>query len=907
MQPRELTPLELVPPLNVTLISNDEQFFKIDEFFNRHKESGVIGWDIETTFHKDFYNRKTRTCQFGNGKEQIVIDLLALCDNDAELLEKCQGNYGKNLHLAPKLKKFLDQVKPVLCTGDWLKVGVNLGFEYMTFYWNFGMRTWKFWDCTMVEKAIYAGAHSLKDFAFYSMEEMVARYLGKTVDKELQTSFTIDAELTIAQINYAALDTRLPMTIRSIQQLILNGRTAKNNTNPANAQYLNYIDPLVTGDDLNLASRIENECIGAFQDMHVHGDRIDIVKWKARTNAKKVLFKVNIGELDKIFIPIVGSKYDIVTEEQIEAAKADWKEHAVETWQEKELGKVTAEELETKKKLNAYTKGGQFDGITEMTTKLECLRTARLIKKQLLADKRMIIKEGLKKIASDLGKKRTRINKLAAQCEGDALIHYKSNAQLLKIVQEMKGLKAVKNLDDEVLSKYEKKHPVMKLIHDYHTLSKEIGTYGDTWTSEWTTHPCKEEGYLNPGDGKLHCVYNQFHAETGRSSSEKPNGQNLPTDFDIRSCFIADPPDESIRISRCCQSVCDRKFNSGMGGYVCSNCKKLFYTIEETDPEEFVLVTADMSGAELRIIAELSGDPIWIGAFNRGEDVHSVGTEILYAELWPTLTEDGCAYFKINPATGEPGRQKCKCSGHKKLRDATKAVNFLLAYGGGPTTLAAAIGKSIDEARALMQLHEQMFPKVWAYLTASGNSAKMSKKSFDLFGGRRLFPSPDWEKAKIHAKEKQEEKLRLPDELCEQNIAKFIVKHGTKPKGDELYDLTHRQPTSKEIGKSFQALHGNIERQGKNHAIQGSNARIAKIAMGCGFDPDGKPYLWHTLGDLGGRLIKFVHDELVVQCPKRHGEAVAALIGDAFKRAAAEKMKSVVMEFDYHINTFWEK
>jgi len=47
-----------------------------------------------------------RTMQFGTGKEQVVVDLLKLCDNDPDLLAKCQGDYGKNLHLAPKLKIF---------------------------------------------------------------------------------------------------------------------------------------------------------------------------------------------------------------------------------------------------------------------------------------------------------------------------------------------------------------------------------------------------------------------------------------------------------------------------------------------------------------------------------------------------------------------------------------------------------------------------------------------------------------------------------------------------------------------------------------------------------------------------------------------------------------------------------
>jgi DNA polymerase I-like protein with 3'-5' exonuclease and polymerase domains len=98
-----------------------------------------------------------------------------------------------------------------------------------------------------------------------------------------------------------------------------------------------------------------------------------------------------------------------------------------------------------------------------------------------------------------------------------------------------------------------------------------------------------------------------------------------------------------------------------------------------------------------------------------------------------------------------------------------------------------------------------------------------------------------------------------------------------------------------------------IERQGKNHRIQGTNATIAKIAMGCGYDSDGKPFLWHTLKQYDAKLVKFVHDELVVMCPKEHGQAVADLIGDAFKRAAAMLMKKVTMEFEYNIDRYWSK
>jgi hypothetical protein len=272
--------------------------------------------------------------QFGTAKDQVVVDLLALCDNNPDLLADCQGNYGKNLHLAPKLQKFLKQVEPVLCTGDWLKVGVNLGFEYMTFYWNFGMRTWKFWDCSLVERNIYAGAHTLKDFGFFSMEEMVARYMGFQIDKTLQTSFTLADPLSEEQADYACLDVVLPCVLKAIQNLVLNGRTAKNNTNPANAKYLNYLDPIVTGDDLNAAARIENECIGAFVDMHLHGERIDRPKWKARIAKRRAEFVDTLAKLDEIFEPLVGKRTDVVTDEEIEAAKAAWKVYAVDSAEE---------------------------------------------------------------------------------------------------------------------------------------------------------------------------------------------------------------------------------------------------------------------------------------------------------------------------------------------------------------------------------------------------------------------------------------------------------------------------------------------------------------------------------------------------------------------------------------------
>jgi DNA polymerase I-like protein with 3'-5' exonuclease and polymerase domains len=324
-----------------------------------------------------------------------------------------------------------------------------------------------------------------------------------------------------------------------------------------------------------------------------------------------------------------------------------------------------------------------------------------------------------------------------------------------------------------------------------------------------------------------------------------------------------------------------------------------------------------MSGAELRIIADDSGDEFWTNAFWRGEDLHSVGTELLYEEEWPLATEPGCAYYALHTeetvaknslcTIGEAQRQKCKCKGHDELRGDNKKVNFLLAYGGGPGKLATDIKKPLSVAKMLMAKHEIKNPNIWAYLKKLGDDAMRNFKAFDMFGRRRLLPQPTSERARENCKEYNEEKLRLPKEVADKNIETFIHIKGRKPKKLEEFELTHRPPTSQEISRSYFQMGNSIGRQGKNHKMQATNASIIKIAMGAGYAPDGTPFLFHTLPHYKARLVKMVHDELVISCPKRYAEKVAALVGEAFAKAAAIKMKKVKMEFSFIIEKFWCK
>ena len=779
----------------------------------------AFGWDVETTPTKTFFDRKMRTMQFGNQKQQYIIDLLDLCDGDSSLLAEVQGNYGLNLFAAPKIKEFLDLVFPFLATDKHLKVGVNLGFEYICCYWGFGYSTWGFYGCDVVERLRAAGSHSLEDFHYFSMAAMCERYFDFEIDKTLQTSFDLVTPLTQEQIEYACLDTRLPIALRYRQ---LNGFARQNGSRV----------PGIIEEGLERIAKVENDCIMSFEQFHVHGEHFDRPAWKAILDSNIKKRAEALGRLDALFIPFVGAKKDVVTDEIVYLATQKWK---------------------------------------------------------AIADTKDPERVKLKAHAVVLGKMRTFGKAMLEDAQGDALMNYGSPAMMLRSLRQyFPELATLESTNDEDMLpfasynssgkvKVREGSAVIDALRDYREFDKKITTYGESWITEWSTHPCNDEGYLSPFNGKLHSRYNQLAAETGRSSSDQPNGQNVPREKEYRKCFIA-----------------------GVGD---------------------VYVTCDMSGAELRILAELSNAKVWIDAFARGEDVHSVCCEILFPVEWKANDEEGCAYYALN-AEGTPAHQKCNCKLHKSRRETTKTLNFGIAYGMVAATLSRRAEIPIEEAELVIEAWMNGFSDIWAYLEESGRSAKRYMKSFDMFGRRRSFKNPTDEDARNKIVKYWKESISLPEHIAEANIQAWMEKNPTektnkktgvvtmvlkRPTGDIKFWLTHREPNEKEITKAKRSIVSGVERQGKNLPMQATNVSIAKLAMGCGFDPNGKPYLFHLLPKYNARLTKFVHDELVATCPEEHGQAVAEEIADAFSRAAAEVMSKVVMEAEFNIAPYWKK
>ena len=877
---KQLRPLDLgslQPHLKPTLIVDAVGLALLKDYISRKRDikDFAIGLDSETNMCDDFWFRRVRTIQLGDRDEQFVIDLLAFAGSKDKLIET-QGEYG--IHCAGIYDEVFEVLTPVLCSKEFLKVGQNLSFDYMVFWWNFGVRIWNLFSTDMAERVIQAGTISLKKMAEFSMASIAARHFGLLIDKSEQESFDLETPLTQKQIDYAAFDVRFPHAMRQAQVNIM------------------------TAAQLLSTAQIENDALGTFADMHLTGQNLDDDRWKLRIQHTKERRIEELKILDAAFIPIVGNKHNQIDVAEIDRRYKHWKEDFNTPTQE-ENNLAAKKRLEKDKEKKA--------AIGELLKAEEA--------------KRKVLKAEARTQYSELSKKRTIYNDKLEKCEGEAYINYSSREQLLAVLQQMPGLSRLKDTTDDTLLQYNDR-PLIQTLRKFNKGLKDTGTYGLQWTQRWITKPLSKEGWRHPIDGRLHCLFNQLEAETGRTSSSKPNAQNLPKDDEVRACFICDPPNPLIRVSVCCDSdtyvVSDR--------YTCTKCKEYC----DTKDEEMCIVTCDMSGAELRIIAELAQAKTWIMAFNKGWDVHSVSTEILEPKKWPELACKGgekyfdkeknkevtlppCEYYAIHTAEtvkkyplgiiGEQMRQKCKCPAHAELRQKTKSINFLLCYGGGPDALADELGITVDAAKELMRLHEAAFPDVWGYLERSGKLAKLMREARDMFGRRRSFPVPTREMARQWWINEKEELLELSDAEKDASIFRFKSTQLREPTKDEIRALTHRMPTEKEVDRAIYALNGSVERKGKNHCIQGTNASIIKRAMGCGFDKDGKPYLWHTLLQFRAKVQNMVHDELVIGCPKRFGVQVAELIADAFKRAAAEVMHMVVMEADYHIANRWMK
>jgi DNA polymerase-1 len=246
-----------------------------------------------------------------------------------------------------------------------------------------------------------------------------------------------------------------------------------------------------------------------------------------------------------------------------------------------------------------------------------------------------------------------------------------SPKQLAEVLFDKLGLPVLKRTGTsrapstavEVLEELALTHDLPRLILDWRAMSKLKGTYIDALPQ-----------LVNPVTGRVHTSFNQAVAATGRLSSSDPNLQNIPirTELgrEIRRAFIAEPGN--------------------------------------------VLISADYSQIELRVLAHLSGDETLIEAFRRGDDIHDQTANRVFGR--------------------DAGMDK-----HRK-RSIAKMINYALLYGKTAFTLSKDIGVTPQAAQEFIDAYFSGFPGVRSFIDRTIEEARVSGVVKTMDGRRRLVP-----------------------------------------------------------------------------------------------------------------------------------------------------------------------
>jgi DNA polymerase I len=201
-------------------------------------------------------------------------------------------------------------------------------------------------------------------------------------------------------------------------------------------------------------------------------------------------------------------------------------------------------------------------------------------------------------------------------------------------------------------------HPAAKALLDYRELQKKLGTYLETYPS-----------FISPKTGRIHANFLQCRVPTGRLACAAPNIQQIPHEDEFRRCFVAE--------------------------------------------EGHVLVISDYSQIELRILAEVSDDPAFVNAFQRGDDLHRLTAATMYGVPMEEVTRD--------------------------QRSDAKRINFGLMYGRGARSLSAQLGTDEERGRQLIDEYFANYPKVQRFLQRTANRAMRDRTLRTLAGRVRKF------------------------------------------------------------------------------------------------------------------------------------------------------------------------
>ena len=280
----------------------------------------------------------------------------------------------------------------------------------------------------------------------------------------------------------------------------------------------------------------------------------------------------------------------------------------------------------------------------------------------------------LKRYSADLFAEMNAIQERIREMAEDPNLNILSPLQIGKLIFEKlkldpkikpkTGVRYSYPTDEDTLSALADKHPIINEILEYRAVRKLLSTYIDPLPT-----------YVSPSTGKIHTTFNQALTATGRLSSSKPNLQNIPIRTErgkeIRKAFVPSRPDG-------------------------------------------VVVSADYSQIELRIMAHLSCDMHLIEAFRKGQDVHAITAAKIFGISPEEVTSD--------------------------QRRIAKTANFGIMYGISAFGLSQRLHISRAESKKIIEDYFANFPAISSYIEDTLAAARETGYVETIFGRRRYLP-----------------------------------------------------------------------------------------------------------------------------------------------------------------------
>ncbi len=225
----------------------------------------------------------------------------------------------------------------------------------------------------------------------------------------------------------------------------------------------------------------------------------------------------------------------------------------------------------------------------------------------------------------------------------------------------------------DILEELAREHELPGKVLEYRQLAKLKSTYVDALPE-----------LVNPDTGRIHTSFNQTVTATGRLSSSDPNLQNIPIRTEIGS-----------------------------------RIRKAFIPADSS----WVILSADYSQIELRLMAHLSGDSTLVESFRKGEDVHTKTASIMFGIFPQLVTPD--------------------------LRRQAKTINFGIMYGMGPYGFSQRLGVTLEEARKFIDSYFATYPGVKDYMEKIISEAKKKGYVTTMLGRRRYLPEMESSNSRV--------------------------------------------------------------------------------------------------------------------------------------------------------------